>query len=388
MMGTKDFFKIVYDPNGRVYLSLANEIDLKSYSGKRIAVDAMYIIYSAFLAFKDWSLLSDENGNTTIHINTVVQQIANLNSLGIQTIWVFDNRKLTSGKEEETEKRKILRQKYIKQDSNHHSFEMKSQYIEEIMELLKYCGIPYMEAPPDFEAEHIAATLCMGENPFCHAVLTRDSDALSYGAPIIIMPEKKATKGGTGKTKKKIYRELKLADILNASSQPFDETIYNEIKAKKKKINDVNTEEDENEEEENTEKINIKTTKKTVKKISKTTKKTIRKVTHKQPIGNITLDDLRYISVLLGNDFCARTKKLGPGTILWKYNEMKNSDTGVVLTEKQQFAYNIYNTKVNIETLKNSFQNYNADQDKFSAFLKARSFKEEKIIKLSKNIFT
>lgn len=399
-MGIKDFFKIVYDPNGRTYAGLSNEIDLKSYAGKRIAVDAMFMIYSSFLAMKDWKSLTDDDGNPTIHIKTAVAQIAIFRSFSIEMIWIFDNRKLTTGKEAETEKRKLMKQKYNKPDQNQEIFEMKSQYIEEIMVLLEYCGIPYMEAPIDYEAEHIASILCQGANAVCDAVLTRDSDVFAFGAPVVITPERKATRGGAGKTKKKVYCEYKLADILNASAEEYNQSIYEMVKGIKS-LDSENTEllklvddmEPSSTESQNTVPVPVKSV---PVKITKTSKKTVKTTLVKKPrartpkktVGPITLEDLQIIGVILGNDFCDRTKGIGPGTVLWKYTDMKNSPKGVVLSDKQKFALNIYKSTVPVDELKKAFKNSDPDSDKFKTFLTRRKFNADNITKLMKQIFS
>lgn len=350
-MGIKGFFKIVCDPNKREYRLLGKEVKLSDYADERLAVDAMNKIYRAFLASKDWRNLTDTgrpDGNPTVHIKIIISQIAMYKSNGVETIWVFDNRKLTAGKEAETEKRKALRQRYHKPDASGEMFEMKAEYIEDIMKLLKLCGIPYLEAPPDYEAEHIAGILCQGENPYCYGVLSDDSDTLVYGAPIMIRTEKIYSK--TGKSKKNIFKEYVLDEILEASAQEYDEEIYEE----------------------------------TLEALGKQPPK--RKQKPKAPVGALTLEDLQYISVLLGNDFCKGIKGIGPGTVLWKAWNSDN-EQNYELTEDQEFALSIYQSTVKNSILKKNFQSSEPDEEGFEEFLNEKGFSQHNIIKLKDQIF-
>jgi hypothetical protein len=57
---------------------------------------------------------------------------------------------------------------------------------------------------------------------------------------------------------------------------------------------------------------------------------------------NITYFDFVKISVILGSDFCEKTKGIGIKTVLKKYNNIE-------LTEEQKLAYNYFISKVSFD---------------------------------------
>jgi hypothetical protein len=71
------------------------------------------------------------------------------------------------------------------------------------------------------------------------------------------------------------------------------------------------------------------------------------------------INDIRKIAVILGCDFCDKTKKIGPKTVINKYKSIE-------LTEQQKKAYNYYSRELddNIEIInsnKHQFVNCNKD---------------------------
>jgi 5'-3' exonuclease len=76
-----------------------NTIKLKELSGRTIAIDAMTEIYRAVLGSKSVGMLTDKNGNNTMHINVIMANIIEMQKLGIKTIWVFDHVNSTEEKQ-------------------------------------------------------------------------------------------------------------------------------------------------------------------------------------------------------------------------------------------------------------------------------------------------
>jgi len=76
-----------------------NTIKLKELSGRTIAIDAMTEIYRSVLGSKSVGMLTDKNGNNTMHINVIMANIIEMQKLGIKTIWVFDHVNLTEEKQ-------------------------------------------------------------------------------------------------------------------------------------------------------------------------------------------------------------------------------------------------------------------------------------------------
>ena len=80
-MGIKDFSKVFE----------SKIVTLKDFKGKHLAIDAMTEIYRAALGAKSVTTLTDADGNPTLHINTIISNLIQMQSLSIKQLWVFDN---------------------------------------------------------------------------------------------------------------------------------------------------------------------------------------------------------------------------------------------------------------------------------------------------------
>jgi flap endonuclease-1 len=81
-MGWKNFSKL-FEPT--------REVAISDMAGQLIAVDAMTEIYRAALATKSVSTLTDKYGAPTIHISVVISTVMDFMSNGVRQIWVFDH---------------------------------------------------------------------------------------------------------------------------------------------------------------------------------------------------------------------------------------------------------------------------------------------------------
>jgi len=222
-MGIKGFAKL--------FENYGEEINLEIMENGTIAIDAYNMIYRAMLAQKSIQSLTDSKGNTTVHINTIFNQILMFKKFNIKQIWVFDgepyaikNKELerrSKGKEkarkqieeieknekneedEEKEKRKIKKEKLEKQ-----TFILEEKYTDDVKDLLDLFHIDWIQAR--HEADPICARLvCEG---IADAVLTTDADMFLYGCNAIVKPFKKKSK--TGKSSKSVYMIYSLITFL------------------------------------------------------------------------------------------------------------------------------------------------------------------------------
>ena len=145
---------------------LAREVTLNEFSGDTLCFDASYIIYQSILAMSHVDALTDEDGNTTGHINTIFNKIVMFARQDIKQVWVFDNPKPNPIKEEENARREKER---AKRKTDKGRFKMTSKHVIDIIELLKCMGMPYIIAPEGFEAEHYGAVMCA--KGICRAIL-------------------------------------------------------------------------------------------------------------------------------------------------------------------------------------------------------------------------
>ncbi len=236
-MGVKDFFKIKVvnkksEFNGKTIGELGEVVKLNNLSqvlgiegNACVCVDASHSIYSSILALERVASLSDEDGNTTVHINTIFNKIVQLAASGLKQIWIFDSPEPNEMKKAELAKRQEKRVQavekgYVNQEKI--AYKLNSKHVEDIKTLLKGMGIMTIQAPAGIEAEQYGAFLTKGpaSDRFCHYMVSGDSDVLIFGGNLLrIMSEKSST----GKSSKTVYRIYELSRILEALDLTYDQ---------------------------------------------------------------------------------------------------------------------------------------------------------------------
>lgn len=178
-------------------LVTAQEIELSSLKGKKIAIDALNTIYQflSIIRQPDGTPLMDSQGRVTSHLSGLFYRTANLLELGIFPCYVFDG-KPPKLKEKTVEERKALRSEATimweksKEEGDleaarlyaQRSSKVTPEMLEESKQLLSALGIPYVQAPSEGEAQ--AAYMCQREEVY--AVGSQDFDALLFGATRLI----------------------------------------------------------------------------------------------------------------------------------------------------------------------------------------------------------
>lgn len=235
-MGIKDFKKI---------FPVQGMLSLKQLKGLTLAVDAMGEIYRGILGTAKVDLLTDKNGNPTNYISVLLAVIKNFYINDIKQIWIFDNplpnkhklvlydRKVirdkaqqkldamvdnnnsdsddnndsdSDSKKEEEDPLFAIPKGYVdmnfdntnsnkKSSLEKQAFTITSEMIINVQNILNYFNIPYIIAPQDIEAEHVAADLT--QKGIVDAVFTNDLDALVFGATRVILRNR--TKGKKSK---------------------------------------------------------------------------------------------------------------------------------------------------------------------------------------------
>lgn len=344
-MGIKDFTK-VFPPQ--------KEITYKELSGTKICIDASAEIYRAFLGMSSIAALTDINGKSTVHINTILLGvILLLKKHNIDQYWVFDhfsegdeyhielkteelkkradrrnsskarlellqkqkkaleNEELFSSDDEESEqqiKPKLSLEECKTKIISHEKqlFQLDSESVLDIMFMLNCLDIPWVTAPAGFEAEQICAFATRSPAVFgtlMDYVLTPDADAIVFGAKNVIKRYHCRSK----KIKKLYLYNLDV--LLNTS-----------------------------------------------------------KITHEELID---------ISLMLGSDMAEKTKGVGPKTVLKKF---KN----IVLTETQQKAKQLFMTMPNTEFTASTAEKSFSKNEKFQSLLTwlevEKNFKRDRII--------
>lgn len=214
-MGVKNFFKIKFinktDETEQIIDELGEEVNLKKFANEKICIDASLIIYQSILSAERINSLTDAEGDTTVHINTIFNKIIQLKQAGIIQIWIFDSPFPNDIKKKELEKRKEKRDNATNEKIG---YKLNKKHIDDIQFLLTNLGIMYIVSPPGIEAEQYGSYLTKGEinERFCKYMITGDSDVLFFGGNLLRIV---STKTAKGKSKKTIYKAFELNDILN-----------------------------------------------------------------------------------------------------------------------------------------------------------------------------
>jgi len=174
------------------------ESEIKSYFGRKVAIDASMSIYQFLIGVRqgqDGSMLTNEDGETTSHLMGMFYRTIRMVEYGIKPCYVFDG-KPPDMKSGELAKRKEGRDKAQKEldkateagdEENVTKFSKRlvkvtKEHNEECKELLKFMGIPYVDAPCEAEAQ-CAALVKAGK---CFATGTEDMDSLTFGSNVVL----------------------------------------------------------------------------------------------------------------------------------------------------------------------------------------------------------
>lgn len=172
--------------------------EMKSYFGRKIAIDASMCLYQFLIAIRQdgpGGMLTDEDGEPTSHLNGIFYRTIRMAESGIKCCYVFDGAAPTM-KGGELEKRKKLKQKAEEELKKAQAeddqeamakFEKRTTRVtrkqnEEAKKLLRLMGIPVVESPGEAEAQ--CAELAKGGKVY--ATATEDMDALTFGTPRLV----------------------------------------------------------------------------------------------------------------------------------------------------------------------------------------------------------
>ncbi len=164
---------------------------------KRIAIDAFNTIYQflAIIRQRDGTPLKDYNGNVTSHLSGLFYRTINFLEFGIKPIYVFDGTPSELKLETIKERRRIkedAKEKMIKAQEKEDFREAKkfaqmtskldTNMIEDSKKLLKYMGIPIVEASSEGEAQ----SAFLVEAGDAWACASQDYDTLLFGGKRLI----------------------------------------------------------------------------------------------------------------------------------------------------------------------------------------------------------
>ena len=173
------------------------KVDLKSLSGKSIAIDAYNALYQflAIIRQPDGTPLKDSTGRITSHLSGLFYRTANLVEMDIKVVYVFDGvppalkeveiKRRTKVKAEALIKyERALQEGRIEEARTYAQMtsRLKDYMAEDSKRLLTEMGVPWVQAPSEGEAQaaHLAKK---GDTNYC---ASQDYDSLLFGAPTLL----------------------------------------------------------------------------------------------------------------------------------------------------------------------------------------------------------
>ncbi|XP_061432167.1 flap endonuclease 1 [Lethenteron reissneri] len=191
-MGIHGLTKLIAD----VAPGAMKENDIKSYFGRKIAIDASMSIYQFLIAVRqDGNTLTSEDGETTSHLVGLFYRTIRMIENGIKPVYVFDGKppQLKSGELAKRAERRVEAEKQLVAAEEAGEVEnvekyskrlvrVTRQHNDECKRLLRLMGVPYVEAP--CEAEASCAALVKAGKVF--ATATEDMDGLTFGTGVLL----------------------------------------------------------------------------------------------------------------------------------------------------------------------------------------------------------
>lgn len=173
------------------------EISFRDLENKKIAIDSYQMLYQFLSSIRqqDGTPLMDSKKRITSHLQGIITRVTNLMSQNIKLCFIFDGKAplLKVKEQEEREYRKQLAEEKFQDAKEEHdeklmlryskqSIRLNREMIEESKELIKYLGLPVIQAPSEAEAQ----AAFMNERGDVDYVGSTDHDALLYGAPRLV----------------------------------------------------------------------------------------------------------------------------------------------------------------------------------------------------------
>lgn len=193
-MGIKGLMKLIADEApGSV-----KEGAMKSYFGRKVAIDASMSIYQFLVAVRsgpDSQMLTNEAGEVTSHLQGMFYRTIRMMENGLKPCYVFDGKapELKSGELEMRKEAKRKAAENLKAAEEEGNVENIAKYkkrtvratkqqSEDCKVLLTLMGVPVVQASGEAEAQ--CAAMCQAG--LVYAAATEDMDALTFGTSILV----------------------------------------------------------------------------------------------------------------------------------------------------------------------------------------------------------
>ncbi len=175
----------------------ARACTLEELKGRKVAIDGYNTLYQFLSSIRqpDGSLLTDSKGQVTSHLSGTFQRTANLLEAGVIPVFVFDGkpnplkRGTLRARRERKEKAKVQWEEALEKGDletarikAQQTSKLTREMVGQAVQLLKYMGVPSVDAPEEGEAQ--ASHMALKGDVF--AASSQDFDALLFGAPKLV----------------------------------------------------------------------------------------------------------------------------------------------------------------------------------------------------------
>ena len=175
---------------------IKKDLELQDLKGRKVAVDAFNTMFQFLSIIRDrvtGEPLHDSKGQVTSHLSGLLYRTTNWIEAGIRPVFVFD------GKPPEFKHLTIQQRKAIRADAKEKweeakrkgepaikyaqaASELNDEMIEDAKKLLKYMGMPTLQAPSEGEAQ----CAFMAREGVVWATGSQDYDSLMFGSPRLV----------------------------------------------------------------------------------------------------------------------------------------------------------------------------------------------------------
>ncbi|MBU4503041.1 MAG: flap endonuclease-1 [Nanoarchaeota archaeon] len=173
------------------------EVSWADLANKKIAVDASQMLYqfASSIRQRDGTPLMDSQSRITSHLVGIFSRVSNLMKKNIKLCFIFDGKPpvLKIKEQEERAFRKRVATEKLEKAKEDEDYDAMQKYsrqtvrltrdmVDESKELLKYMGMPVIQAPSEAEAQ--ASYMCKQGDVW--AVASSDYDCLIYKTPRLL----------------------------------------------------------------------------------------------------------------------------------------------------------------------------------------------------------
>ncbi|CAH8653722.1 unnamed protein product [Heterobilharzia americana] len=224
-MGVHQLSKVIGDNAQKAVKSC----EMKSYFGRKVAIDASMSIYQFLIAVRqEGNTLTNAEGESTSHLMGMFYRTIRMIENGIKPVYVFEGKppSMKAGELAKRADRRVESSKELAKAEAEEDLEAIEKFSkrlvkvtpahnEDCRQLLSLMGVPFINAPGEAEAQCAA----LAKSGKVYAVGTEDMDALAFGTPVLL---RHLT---FSEARKMAIQEFNLASVLEGLGLTMDQFI-------------------------------------------------------------------------------------------------------------------------------------------------------------------